>query len=142
MTETRNPGGFMGRLAFGLIPSALVLLLIVAAVEINANTATFVAVLVVCALVLWFCRGWLFQTVVTKWTGIVVAAYVALMLLLYALGLGIPLLFVGLRFAEWLSVPFFFLLLAAGPYLVYDLFFRQPHRGSFARAREDRRLKS
>ncbi|HEX3323116.1 MAG TPA: hypothetical protein VHR84_20605 [Terriglobales bacterium] len=141
MAETRNPRSLISRLTFGIIPICLVLLLIVAAGEIGANTATFVAVFTVCAVVLWFGRGWIGQTLVTKWTGIVFAVGVASLLLLYALGVAVPLLLVGFRVAEWISVPFMLLLFVAGPYLLYDLFFRQPHRGRFARAREDRSLR-
>jgi membrane protease YdiL (CAAX protease family) len=142
MAETRNPGSFLGRFAFGIVPICLVLLLIVAAAEIGANTATFVAVFVGSTLVLWFGRGWICQTLVTKWTGIIVAVCVVPLLLLYALGVAIPLLSVGFRVAEWISVPFIVLLVVAGPYILYDLFFRQPYQGRFARAREDRRLRS
>jgi hypothetical protein len=93
-------------------------------VRMHESTLLAVVTLIVCAISLWAGRGWMKATLITKWTGICLAAYVV----------------VSLAFLPFTSsltlLPFFFLLL---PLAAYDLFVQQPWKGRFARARAERR---
>ena len=73
-----------------------------------------------------------------NWTGILLAAYLALVVGLFALGIALRLSAVVFPILTLL----FPLLLVALPYLVYDLLFRVPHEGRFSRARAARRHSS
>ena len=68
------------------------------------------------------------RNVVTRWVAIVLGAYLALVLGLFALGMAI-------RVALFLFIA----LLVAIPIVAYDLLFRAPFKGRFERARAERR---
>jgi preprotein translocase subunit SecG len=89
---------------------------------------TSIGVSVASAVVLWF--GWrsVRRNVLTRWVAIVLAAYLALVLGLFAIGMAI-------RVALFLFVA----LLIAVPVIAYDLLFRAPFKGRFQRARAERR---
>ncbi len=111
------------------IPIVIVLLLLFALTQ-DKHPPVFAigAVFVVCGIVLWLGWGWVRRNVVAKLVGVVLTAYLVLILGLLALG-------IALR----IGLVLLLLFLVALPFLVYDLFFRQPHKGRFARARAARR---
>jgi hypothetical protein len=119
----------MARFVKPAVPIVIVLLLLYAFNQ-AAKPTLFEAVVasVICGAILWFGWSWIRRNVVAKWIGILLTAYLALILGLFALG-------VVLAIGPLLG----WLLLLALPFLVYDLFFRQPHKGRFARARAERR---
>jgi hypothetical protein len=108
------------RIAKGAAPVIAVLcLLSVAEPDPIGQAAMFTAA----ALILWFGWRWMRLSRPTKWVGILLAALVAL---------------VGVSLYARIAVPV--LLVVVVPVLVYDLFFAQPWKGRYARAREARRL--
>jgi len=119
--------GFLRRLGLGAVPIALVCFLLWMLLESHSQPPVVIGVLVVCGLVLWF--GWssVRRTALTKWLGVALGLYVGLILALVALGI-----------AVWTGLVLLVPLLIAIPFLGYDLFFRAPHQGRFASAREER----
>jgi hypothetical protein len=125
--------GWLVRFAKGATPVAIVLgLLYVLSRNRAADGAgDWLAELVIttlCCITLWVGWGWLQGTFVSKWAGRLLAAYLGLGLVLFTLG-------IVLAFSMTLFLPF----LLALPFILYDLFVRQPHKGRFARARAERR---
>jgi hypothetical protein len=121
------------RFAKGATPVAIVLgLLYVLSRNRSADGAgDWLAELVItalCCFTLWAGWRWLQGTFVTKWAGRLLATYLGLGLVLFTLG-------IVLAFSMTLFLPF----LLALPFILYDLFVWQPHKGRFARARAERR---
>ncbi len=121
------------RFAKGATPVAIVLgLLYVLSRNRSADGAgDWLAELVItalCCFTLWAGWRWLQGTFITKWAGRLLAAYLGLGLVLFTLG-------IVLAFSMTLFLPF----LLALPFILYDLFVWQPHKGRFARARAERR---
>ena len=123
MIRTKEYTSRFPRLAFlfirGALPIVLCLLLLgLGAGSSPSSSMTVIAVCAVCAIILWF--GWnsVRRNIVTKWIGVLLAIYLALVLGLSALGIAIGLSLVLL--------PLFFVVL---PLLLYDLLFRAPSEG-------------
>ena len=117
------------KFAWGMLPLVIVCLLLwrmlmIPRSEGGASLILFAA----CGMVLWF--GWrsIGRNILTRWLGIILAAFVGLPLGLFVLVIAFGLLFI-----------LFPLLLLAVPFIAYDLFFRAPAEGRFARARAERR---
>ena len=128
--------GVVRRLVRGALPIVIVCLLLWSlSLDPNPGHAAVVAVFAACGVVLWF--GWndIRRSVATKWLGILLALFLGLVLGLYALGISFLLLGIGAR----LLLALFPLFLLALPFFVWDLFFRAPFKGRFARARAERR---
>ena len=116
------------RFLWGAFPIALVCLIHWAlGLDTAPSTITVVGTFAISAAILWF--GWraVRRNVVTRWLGIFVAVYLGLFLGIFAIGIAV-------RFAAVLAVAF----LVAAPFVFYDLFFRAPFQGRFARARAAR----
>ena len=115
--------------AWGMLPLGIVCLLLWWMLLIpRSEGGTSLILFAACGMVLWF--GWrsIRRNIVTKWLGIILAAFVGLTLGLFVLGVAFGLLSI-----------LFPLLLIAVPFVAYDLFFRAPAEGRFARARAERR---
>jgi hypothetical protein len=128
--------GVLPRLVWAALPILVVLFLLVVTMEASSDLTAFVAVCAVGGVVLWFGWGSVRRNIVTKWTGILLAVYLALVVGLFALGIAVKLSRVVFPALTLIVFP---LLLVALPYLVYDLLFRAPHEGRLARARAARR---
>ena len=116
-------------LGWGFLPLIIVCLLLRGLVMSSPSDRTVdVIVFAACGIVLWL--GWsaIRRNILTRWLGILLAIFVGLFFGLLALGIAVGFAFV-----------LFPLLLLAFPFVVYDLFFRAPAEGRFARAREERR---
>ncbi len=125
---TSKPHGTR-RLVRGILPIVVACFLLWALGKSESSGPLSVAVVfALCGIVLWF--GWssIQSNLVTKWLGIVLALVVGLVLSLFVLGILIR-----------LSLLLFVLFLVALPLLAYDLLFRSPFKGRFARARAERR---
>jgi hypothetical protein len=117
------------RLLKPAIPIAVVLLLMFAlGSDPDAGPFTTVVVFALCAAILWLGWSWVRRSVVTKWIGLLLTVLLTLVLGLVVLGLTLQ-----------LGLLLLLLLLLTIPFLVYDLFFRQPHKGRFSRARAERK---
>lgn len=94
----------------------------------DSDPITGIIMLALSGVVLWF--GWtsVRKSKGTRWFGILLAVYIAMLLGMFAMALVIR---VGL-----LLFPVF---LIAVPLMVYDLLFRAPYGGRFDRARAERR---
>jgi hypothetical protein len=116
------------RFAKGAVPVAIVLGLLLALGE-NDSDSVFrtVCVFLICLLILWFGWSWIRLNLVTKSLGIIVGAFLTFVVATVAIG-------ITLRIGLVLLVVF----LLALPLLIYDLFFRSPYKGRFARARAER----
>jgi hypothetical protein len=137
-SERRGAGdpGVVRRFHGGGLPIAIVCLLLWGlSLSPDAGHAAVVAVFGACGIVLWF--GWnsIRRSVATKWLGVLLALFLGLVLGLYALGISFLVLGIGAR----LLLALFPLFLLALPFFVWDLFFRAPFKGRFARARAERR---
>ena len=117
------------RLLKAAIPIAIVILLLSLLGRSSfADPSTTIGIFVVCALILWFGWDWVKQNSLMKWSGIILAVILGVVLGLVAVGLSLRIGLIALV-----------LLLLAMPFLIYDLFFRQPHKGRFSRARAERK---
>ena len=114
----------------GLVPLVIVGFLMFLTAK-DSDPITGIIMLALSGAVLWF--GWtsVRKSKGTRWFGILLAVYIAMLLGIFAMALIIR---VGL-----LLFPVF---LIAVPLMVYDLLFRAPHKGRFERARAERRLRS
>lgn len=120
------------RFCGGALPIVIGLLLLRAGADSNS---TRVAAYVLSGFVLWF--GWSFvrRNLATKWAGIFLAAFLALIMGMFVFGITIRF---SLALFPILSLVLFPLLLVGLPYVLYDLLFRAPYKGRFARARAAR----
>lgn len=115
------------RLLKGLIPILIVCLFIWGlAKEPSPSPMAVLAVFVACALVLWF--GWnsIRRNLATKWLSLPLIILVGLVLGMFVFGLALG-----------VAVNLCAALLLALPYLVYDLFFRQPNKGRIEHERSE-----
>jgi hypothetical protein len=111
-----------------VVPIVLILLLIFAFnQEASPTPLAGVLVFLICGIILWFGWNWVRRNIVAKWIGILLAVYLAFVLSLTAIGIALG---IGLL----VLLPFLLVL----PFLLYDLLFRQPRKGRFARARAER----
>lgn len=117
------------RFAQGAVwPAIVVGLLYLLSQDRNADYPDTLIVVALCGIALGLGWRWMRGTFVTKWAGRLLAGYVGLVLVLFTLG-------IALAFSSVLFLPF----LLALPFILYDLFVGQPHKGRFARARAERR---
>ncbi len=121
------------RLGKGALPIGIVSLLLWSLSKAQPSSPMSVVVVFgLCGVVLWFGWSGIQNNIVTKWFGILLALFVGLILSIFVLGIAIQVSLV-------LFVPF----LVALPFLAYDLLFRSPFKGRFARVRaEQRHLRS
>jgi hypothetical protein len=128
-----SDSGIVRRLAWGTLPIVIVCLLLWGVgMDPTVRPPEAIAAFVACVVVLWFGWNLIQRSVATKWLGVLLALYLGLVLGLFLLGISVGLLFV--------LFPLFILAL---PFLVWDLLFRAPFKGRFARARAEwRHLRS
>ncbi len=132
MTPIEERGGNSGRaerFVRGALPVVVVCLLLWGlSKDSSPQPITVAAVFAACGLVLWFAWSAIRGNLATKWLGAFLAFWVGLVLVLFSFWTAIG-----------LSIFLFVFFLVALPFLLFDLLFRAPFEGRFARARAGRR---
>jgi hypothetical protein len=130
--------GFLMRFCGGALPIVIVLLLLWAGAAESYSNTTRVAAYVLSGFALWFGWGSVRCNLATKWAGILLAAFLGLIVGMFAFGITIRLSLALLPILSLVSLVLFPVLLVGLPYVLYDLLFRAPYKGRFARARAER----